>query len=149
PNAAGNLVATTFPVCNNAPLNARRVFSIQKPEEGKYIGYMDVYDDGGTQSYNGLILSLQKRLSRGLSTGVNYTWSHCIGDFTQGGGVPNVGSGFLDPNDRRRDRGNCAADRRHLLTWTGGYELPRWNNNLARAIFSDWRVAGLYRFTTG
>jgi len=110
---------------------------------------MDVYDDGGTQSYNGLILSLQKRLSSGLSTGVNYTWSHCIGDFTQGGGVPNVGTGLLDPNDRRLDRGNCAADRRHLLTWTAGYELPRWNNTIARAIFTGWRVAGLYRFTTG
>lgn len=149
PNAVGNLVATTFPVCNNAPLNARRVFSIQKPEEGRFIGYMDVYDDGGTQSYNGMILSLQKRLSSGLSTGVNYTWSHCIGDFTQGGGIPNVGTGLLDPNDRRRDRGNCAADRRHLLTWTAGYELPRWNNRLARAILTGWRVAGLYRFTTG
>lgn len=149
PNAAGNLVTTTYPVCNNAPLNARRVYSLQKPEEGRYIGFMDVYDDGGTQSYQGMILSLQKRLGAGVSTSVNYTWSHCIGDFTQGGGVPNVGSGYLDWNNRRKDRGNCVADRRHLFNWTALYETPRWNHTVARVALSGWRISGLYRYSSG
>src|SRR5262249_58597906 len=49
----------------------------------------------------------------------NYTWSHCITDpggdkeFNAGGIIP-----WLDPNNRRLDRGNCfvaATDHRHLV----------------------------------
>jgi hypothetical protein len=33
---------------------------------------------------SGRILALEKRLSRGVSANTNYTWSHCIGDLTDG-----------------------------------------------------------------
>jgi hypothetical protein len=148
-SASGSFVNTNFANCTTAPLNSRRALSLQKPEEGRYLGFVDVYDDGGTQSYHGMILSLQKRLSKGVSTSVNYTWSHCIGDFTQGGGIPNVGTGYLDPNNRRLDRGNCIADRRHLFNWTGVYETPRFENRVTRVALTGWRVSGLYRFSTG
>jgi hypothetical protein len=147
--ASGNLVNSNFPNCSTAPLNSRRLLHLMNPQEAQFIGFLDIYDDGGTQSYNGMILSLQKRFSNGVSTNVNYTWSHCIGDFTQGGGIPNVGTGYLDPNNRRLDRGNCIADRRHLVNWTGVYETPRLNQAFARGAFSGWRISALYRFRTG
>ena len=110
---------------------------------------MDVYDDGGTQSYNGLLLSAQKRLSNNFSTSVNYTWSHCIGDFTQGGGTPNVGSGYLDPSNRRFDRGNCVADRRHIFNLTAVAETPKFAGNMTRMLLTGWKVSGIYRASSG
>ena len=97
------------PGATTANLQARRVLSLTGNPDAKYIGFLDFFDDGGTQSYNGLLLAATRRLSRGISLNANYTWSHCIGDFTQGGQTPNVGTGFIDPNNRRYDRGPCSG----------------------------------------
>ncbi|HTB20611.1 MAG TPA: TonB-dependent receptor, partial [Bryobacteraceae bacterium] len=39
----------------------------------------------GTSNYNGLTISLQRRLSAGLTFNVNYTWSHALDDVSNGG----------------------------------------------------------------
>jgi hypothetical protein len=150
PTASGGFVSTNFPACSTTGnLNQRRLFSLQKPQEGRYIGFMDVYDDGGTQSYNGLLLSVQKRLSSHVSGGANYTWSHCIGDYSQGFTTPNVGSGYLDPNNRRMDRGNCAFDRRHIFNVTAVVETPRFSNTALRYAATDWKLAASYSMRSG
>src|SRR5439155_27380446 len=79
----------------------------------------------------------------------NYTLSHCIGDFTQGGGTPNVGTGLLDPNNRRLDRGNCSNDRRHIgnVTWVA--ESPMFSNSVLRAAGTGWKLSGTYRIASG
>jgi hypothetical protein len=138
--------------CNaTTNLNQRRVLYLQNPAEGQYIGYMDQFDDGGTQQYHGLILSVQRRLSRGVSANFNYTWSHCIGDpvNNSGGSTGNVGVGFLDPNNRRFDRGDCIFDRRHIANLTVVAETPRFNNNALRIVATGWRLSGIYRIASG
>ena len=136
--------------CNSTTnLNQRRALYLQDPNQGKYIGFLDQFDDGGTQSYNGVLLSVQRRLSKGVSANVNYTWSHCIGDFTQGGSTPNVGTGYLDPNNRRFDRGNCVSDRRHIFNLTVVAQTPRFSNNLVRAVGTGWQLGAIYRVTSG
>jgi len=143
------------PGASTANLQARRVLSRTGNPDAKYIGFLDFFDDGGTQSYQGLLLSAQKRLSRGVSFGANYTWSHCIGDFTQGGQTPNVGTGFIDPNNRRYDRGPCSgatsysSDRRHIFNLTAVVETPKFSSNTARMVGSGWKVAGFYRAYSG
>ena len=138
-----------------ANLQARRVLSLTGNPDAKYIGFLDFFDDGGTQSYNGLLLSAQKRLARGISFNANYTWSHCIGDFTQGGQTPNVGTGFIDPNNRRYDRGPCsgattyASDRRHIFNMTAVVETPKFSNNTVRMVGSGWKMSGFYRAYSG
>src|SRR6185369_9192871 len=116
-----------------------------------FIGFMDQFDDGGTQSYQGLIFSVQRRLSRGVSTNFNYTWSHCIGDPTTNGGgsTGNVGVGFLDPNNRRFDRGDCQADRRHIANLSVVAQTPRFANSAVRMLATGWRVSGIYRVSSG
>ena len=73
---------------------------------------------GGTSSYNGLILAVQKRLEQGTSINANYTWSHCIGDLSIGNSTGNAGGGYQIlstatgvgiPNNRRYDRSNCQS----------------------------------------
>lgn len=145
--------------CNSTTnLNQRRVFYLQNPQQGQYIGYMDQIADGGTASYNALILSLQRRLSKGVSINANYTWSHCIGDESIGSGLGTGGAGYTEPNDRRFDRGNCTSstlsglestDRRQILNISAVAQAPTFSNGLLRAVGSNWTLSVIYRATSG
>ena len=76
----------------------------------------DEFSDGGTQSYNGPLLSIQRRASRRITAGGNYTWAHCISDKADTNGTgPAAGTSYQDPNNRNFDRGNCDSDRRHIF----------------------------------
>lgn len=56
---------------------------------------------------------------------------------------------YVDPNNREFDRGNCDSDRRHNLNVTGVVETPTFSRPVLRAIASGWRIAGIYRNTSG
>jgi hypothetical protein len=141
--------------CNSpGNINQRRLAYLANPQDGQYLGFVDQFESGGTVHYNGLILSSHKRLSKGVSFDVNYTWSHCIGDITQASSVGGAGAGLIDPNNRRFDRGNCqtptldgtqALDRRHIFNFTAVLQSPKFNGRLLRAVGSDWMLATGYR----
>ena len=150
--------------CNTAGnLNSRRLFTVKNYPGNLAYANMDILDSGGTSTYNGLILAVQKRLSKGLSTSANYTWSHCLGDLTIGNSTGNAGGGYqmLDtssgsglPGNRRYDRGPCqsieiggtfSSDRRHIFNWTNVYETPKFGNRTTRLLASGWKVSGIYR----
>ena len=142
------------PCSNPGNTNARRLFTLNNYPGHNLYGYVDQFDTGGTSSYNGLILTVQKRLSKGLSTSANYTWSHCIGDLTLGNSTGNAGGGYTIPNDRGYDRGNCqsveiggifSSDRRQNFNWTTVYETPKFSNHLTSLIASGWKFSGIYR----
>jgi hypothetical protein len=145
--------------CNSTTnTNQRRLANLINPQEGKYLAFVDQFESGGTASYNGLIFTLQKRLSQGVSINANYTWSHCIGDVTIASLVGGTGGTYSDVNNRRLDRGNCqtgtlagtqALDRRHIVNITPLLEAPRFNGRILRALASDWRLSTSYRFLSG
>ena len=110
---------------------------------------MDGFDPGGTQSYNGLVLTVQHRFSKGFTVNSNYTWSHCIGDYSQEFTTPNVGSGYQDPNNRRYDRGNCVFDRRGNFNLSASYQMPQFSNKVTRMVAGGWRISPIFRYLTG
>jgi len=160
---AGQYGLTAAGACSTTGnINNRRIFNtagypnlpISGP--GSY-GYVDTLDDGGTASYNGLVLAMTKRLSKGLSANVNYTWSHCIGDLNIGDATGNAGAGYVQPGNRRLDRSNCqsneiggttSADRRQIFNSTIVYRTPKLGNELASKVLSDWVVTGIYHATS-
>src|SRR5256885_13292543 len=99
-----------------------------------------------------MTLSEKIRLSRGVNINANYTLSHCIGDYT---GRSNTGYGssvdqtYQDPNNRRRDRGNCDVDQRHNFNFTGIGETPKFSNRTLTLLGSGWRLSGIYRRYSG
>jgi hypothetical protein len=109
------------------------------------------YQTGGVSNYNGLVLSLRRRFSAGLSFQVNYTWSHALDEVSNGGFAQydlNTDISLLYPQDpnniRRYNYGNSDYDVRQYLS--ANYV---WDNALRHlfhrgpnVLFSGWTVSG-------
>jgi hypothetical protein len=111
------------------------------PTWGPYYGETEVLDEGGTGSYNGLILSAQHRFGHNFTSTTNYTWAHCISDDY----TPAVGLSLYSEtqyNNRAADRGPCqGADRRQVFNQTVVVAAPKYTNHIVQAIAGDWRMS--------
>jgi hypothetical protein len=110
----------------------------------------------GSSSYNGLLVSLRKRFSKGLLFDFNYSLSHSIDN--QSSVVNTVFGGLVcDARNLRVCRGNSDFDIRHLANANWVYELPfgrgqaiggnvpGWLN----AIIGGWQVSGIFIYRSG
>jgi hypothetical protein len=153
PGGACTINGVTYsPSCSTlGNTDARRLFSLQRPTDAAKIGYVALADAGGIQSYNGLLLSVERRAVRGVTVSSNYTWSHCIGPYVTLYDARALWpyETYTDPNNRDADRGNCDSDRRHIFNFTGVAETPQFSNRTMRLIGAGWRLSGIYRFSSG
>jgi hypothetical protein len=146
---SGTVVSGTCSTLGNT--DVRRRLNQVNPAEGRGIGRMSEYVFGGTQSYNGMLLSLQHRPQRGVAVTGNYTYSHCVGDYA-GRSSRGVSLGadetYQDANNRRLDRSNCISDVRHAVNLTATAASPEFANRTLRMIGTGWRLSGIYKRTT-
>jgi hypothetical protein len=139
-----------YPVCSTAANEFQRRLLYQlNPTTGQYFGQVDPYTSAGTSHYEGLMFNSTYRLTRGLNVNANYTWSHCIGTPTTGNSVMNVGTVYLNPNNRYYDEGNCSQDRRQLANLTVVAQTPKFDNKALHMIVTGWTLSGIYTFRTG
>ncbi|MBE3111804.1 MAG: TonB-dependent receptor [Acidobacteria bacterium] len=99
--------------------------------------------------YNGLQLTVRKRMSRGFQIRANYILSKAMadsGDFTQAEQPSN-------PYDRAAEWGLSTEDQRHRFTMTGVWELPyrtvKDQSSVIRAILGDWVASTTIRYRSG
>ena len=150
PGGPCTIAGVVYSTCSTtANTDQRRRLFLANPQEGQFISNLAVMEDGGTAHYHGLLLSAQRRTSQGLNISVNYTWSHCLGDNATANVQSPGGGGYLDPNNRAFDRGNCVADRRHILNMTAVAKTPRFVNPTMRALVTGWQLSGIYRKSSG
>ena len=138
--AAGQLGLTAAGACSTtANTNQRRVLALANRSYGQYYGTVNRIDSGATGSYSGLVLSVQRGAAKGVTVTGNYTLSHCISDnvLSNTGNSGNADGGYLNPQNRGFDRGNCEADTRHLFNFSAVAETPRFSNATLRAIGVD------------
>lgn len=85
-----------------------------------------VYTNKGYSSYNGLLVTLQKNLTRGLQFEFNYTWSHSIDNVSVIANAPAIGGyGFICDDLRPKQcRGNSDFDTANYITGLFTYSLP-------------------------
>jgi hypothetical protein len=110
----------------------------------------------GASSYNGMLVSLRKRFSKGLQFDLNYTWSHSIDNQSS---IANTVAGGLvcDITNLRACRGNSDFDIRHLVNANFIYELPfgrgrMWASGApgwANQVIGGWEVTGIYAYRSG
>lgn len=105
-------------------------------------------ENGANQYYDGLVVQLNKRLSRGLQAQVSYTWSHAI-DFNQGGGNDNIffsgGPRSLFNGDYRGDKSSSSLDQRHRFVGNFVYApvLSRGNGWASKYLANNWQLSGI------
>jgi hypothetical protein len=108
--------------------------------------------NAASSMYHSLQASMEKRLSRGFSAGVHYTWSSFIDTASE---VFNPSSGEVavsqDSFNRNADRGRSTYDRPHRLTGNFVYELPWFQNQagLKGHVLGGWQVNGFFTFQSG
>jgi hypothetical protein len=132
--------------------NQRRLYSLGSAATSQYFGSIAEVDPGSTASYNGLLLSLQRRAARGVTVTANYTWSHCISDPSVTDALTTITGYQADPQNRRYDRGNCnraAADLRQVFSSTAVIDTPQFSAPVLRTIASGWRVSPILKILTG
>jgi hypothetical protein len=88
---------------------------------GDPYGSVDYKSDIGASTYHALMLSLERRLTKGLSFQTRYTWSHSINDGSVGGGESN---GPENVNCLKCDFGPSIYDIRHNVVADAVYQLP-------------------------
>jgi hypothetical protein len=81
----------------------------------------------GNSHYNGLQTTLEKRFSGGLNFLATYTWSRCrsdAGDLLNGTAIGNYRAVDVPGAGIQYDFGDCDFDIRHVVHFSGGYQLP-------------------------
>ncbi len=109
--------------------------------------YLNQFESTANSNYNALQITLKLRNLHGLTSQVNYTWSHSIDDASDGEDyVPNAAQpdNSFDP---RAERASSNFDRRQSFTWNFTYEFPSYER--AHWISSGWALDGILRLSDG
>jgi hypothetical protein len=96
-----------------------------------------------------MLISIQRRAASGVNFSANYTWSHCVGLDPNANGTGKSNNGYLDPNNRDFDRGNCNSDRRHVFNTTAVVATPDFANRTLHMLATGWQLSGIFRRSTG
>jgi hypothetical protein len=115
------------------------------------------YANGGKANYEGLTLTATRRMTKGFTGSVNYTWSHTLDDLYEGGIEPLNAlanpsfSVAIDPfNQQKYNYSNADQDVRHLLTANYYWEFPfRANNAILNQAISGWAWSSTWIYTSG
>jgi hypothetical protein len=119
-------------------------YPYEQPADARF-GGVTQFATGANSHYSGLQLTASKRLGHGLQGQVNYTFSRCMDEVSNGGFLQFSAGGIITPlpGDLARDYGPCDYDIRHNLSLEYTYQLPirtrsRW---LGYAV-NDWQISG-------
>ncbi|MFN7647871.1 MAG: TonB-dependent receptor domain-containing protein [Acidobacteriota bacterium] len=111
------------------------------------MGRIRYIDSFGESFYHGLQVNLEKRMARGLTFGLAYTYSKAHGDGENGG---QEGASLQDPRDRRGSRGVFRFDQTHRTVGNWVYELPGQNiRNPLKWVIGGWQANGILSIASG
>lgn len=146
PGAAGTPCSTTK---NNV---SRYLLTTLNPVQGnQYLGGGGgtvLMADQATANYNGLVTTIQHRLSSTFSLLANWTWSKCLNIVDAQGDL--AGTQVQDPYNIAGDYGPCGSDYRHIenatLVVRSNFNMQ---NRLAKLAVNGWEFAPLIQVSSG
>jgi hypothetical protein len=119
-----------------------------RPYQG--FGNIQYIEPSSSSNYHSLQTSINRRFSRGLLLGVNYTWSKALGTASED--LPNIQNPGAPHNldQRRANYGPLNFDIRHNFSVNYVWQMPKatQNRRLGYAL-NDWQLSGVYRYVTG
>jgi len=109
--------------------------------------YINQIETSAFSNYNSAQATLKVQNWRGVTSTLNYTWSHSIDDASDGlDFVPNASQPDNSFNPRG-DRASSNFDVRHRLQWFWTYNLPK--SSHAAWAASGWALDGMFNYATG
>ena len=109
-------------------------------------GLVGVVDSAVNSNYNGLQLTVEKRLSRGLSLLANYTFSKDLDDFAPLGAY----NGPSNPFNRHFDYGPSDDDVRNVFKLSGVYQLPHFGTGgIGGKLINGWELSSIVTWQGG
>jgi len=111
-------------------------------------------ENSRTSQYNGMLISVTKRMSNHFSILGSYTWSHAITSGEDFFGLSEPG----DPTNMKAERGPAFNDIRHAVNLSGVFDTGRWTQTNVLRWFTNDITLGLieqlqsgrpYPFSTG
>jgi hypothetical protein len=108
-------------------------------------GAVTQFSTGANSHYDGLQLTAMKRLGHGLMGQINYTWSRCMDEVSNGGFLQFSSGGILSPlpGELARNYGPCDYDIRHNLSAQYVYQLPlKVRGRSLGFALNGWQVSG-------
>jgi hypothetical protein len=144
PGAVGTACSTTK--------NQQARFSLTEanPSQGNQIlGGAGSYlvNDTAWAKYNGMVASLQHRLSSTFSMLSNFTWSKCL-DVADGNGDINAVA-EENPYNLRMDYGRCGSDYQKIFNTTLVAKSAFRLHGIAKYAVNDWELAPLFHILSG
>jgi outer membrane receptor protein involved in Fe transport len=109
--------------------------------------YINQFESSASSNYHSLQTSLKLSSWHGLTSTLNYTWSHSIDNASDGQDyVPNASQ----PDDSRNpaaERADSNFDQRHRFTWYFTYDLP--GSRGAQGLLGGWQINGVVTLASG
>jgi hypothetical protein len=120
---------------------------IQRRPLGKYYQGLALGKNVGTSSYNALVVSLEKRMTHGLTVLAGYRWSKCLNESE---------AAFFDANayntpNPRFDRGPCSYNVPHQLRVSYNWRIPSIQalGFVGSHIIGGWETNGILNLRRG
>lgn len=111
-------------------------------------GPIGMIDSGYNSHYNSLQLSLEKRMSYGLSFLADYTWAKAQDDFSES--VNTESFYATNPFNRNANYGLSADDIANSIKISGTWQIPHFNlTGAADKLVNGWAVAPIITWRSG
>ena len=126
-------------------------FPYLQPTDPRF-GAVTQFSTGANSHYSGLQLSAMKRSGHGLQSQINYTFSRCMDEVSNGGFLQFSAAAILSPlpGDLRRNYGPCDYDVRHNLDAQYVYQLPiKAKSHALSYVLNGWQVSGTFFWHSG
>jgi hypothetical protein len=126
-------------------------FPYMQPTDPRF-GAVTQFSTGANSHYHGLQLTAMKRMGHGLQGQINYTWSRCMDEVSNGGFLQFSAGGILSPlpGNLHRDYGPCDYDIRQNLNAQYVYQLPlKVRSQWLGHVVNDWQLSGTMFWHSG
>jgi hypothetical protein len=113
------------------------------------LGAIDQFESAASSVYNGMTVSLHKRMSGGMYLRLAYTWAHAIDD---GQDAPALGaSAVQNAYNTKSERASSVTDQRQRLTISAIEEAHPFadGQKIPAAVFNHWKVSGIMTYGSG
>ncbi|MBS1813561.1 MAG: TonB-dependent receptor [Acidobacteria bacterium] len=101
------------------------------------------FNSEGHSNYHSLQMTLNKRLSHGITLMANYTWSKALDNITA------QNTKMTNPFDFSDSRGLSDVDLRHVFVMSGIWRMPSLRNHFVNAVLGGWELNGIWSIQSG